>query len=73
MDLCVKFQVPGHAIQMYEMIKSASAQRQSDEGKQANTAGENSTSDQSEAAEGEYANTSKNKSIQVGILIKAYG
>jgi hypothetical protein len=73
MDLCVKFQVPGHAIQMYEMIKSATIHRQSEEVKQANSAAENSTSDQSEAAEGEFANASKNKSIQVGILIKAYG
>lgn len=73
MDLCVKFQVPGHAIQMYEMIKSANVRHQGDELKQGNSAAENSTSDQSEAAEGELSNASKNKSIQVGILIKAYG
>lgn len=73
MDLCFKFQVPGHAIQMYEMMKSANVHRQSEEVKQVNSAAENSTSDQSEAAEGGSANASKNKSIQVGILIKAYG
>lgn len=62
---------------MYEMMKSANVHRQNDEVKQASSAAENSTSDQSEAAEGEFANqynnASKNKSIQVGILIKAYG
>lgn len=36
MDLCVKFQVPGNAIQMYEMIKSANVHRQGDEVKQVN-------------------------------------
>lgn len=64
MDLCVKFKIPDDAIHIYEMTKS-------DEPQFKNT--DELDSDNDPASMAEKACSTKNKSIQVGILIKAYG